>query len=160
MAAADTVEIGRAIDSAVTLALRMRENNPDLHKKLIAGALQEINTERLELCLSAAMTDMKEAMLENQGIRQALEPEEVGRRINETLIRFNSSAASRPGAIKEYVTRLLAAVDTRELKAARTVSEGMLDATLATGERVKMVLKLIASNTWRFMKLVARGLSA
>lgn len=158
MAETDTVEIGRAIDSAVTLALRMRENNPDLHRKLLSGALQGINTERLELSLSAAMTDVKEAMLENQGIRQALEPEEMGRRINETLVRFNTSAASRPGAIKDYVTRLLAVVDTRELeKAAVTVSEGMMDATLATADRVKMLLKLGCSNLWRFTKLVARA---
>ncbi len=154
VAAADTVEIGRAVDSAVTLALRVREADPDLQKKLLADALQEVNTERLELCLSAALKDLKEAALENQGIRQALEPEEVGRRINESLVRFNSGAASGPGAIRDYVTRLLDAVDTRELeKAAHTIADGMLDATLATRERAVMILKLLATKTWRFLKL-------
>jgi hypothetical protein len=161
MSAADTVELGRALDSAVTLALRMREANPDLHKKLLTDALAAINTERLELCLTAAAKDMKEAMLENPGIRQALEPEEVGRRINEGLVRFNSSATSQPGAIKDYLTRLLGAVDTRELeKAAHTVADGVMDAALATGGRVKMILKLAASKVWRLAKLVARGLAA
>lgn len=160
MAAADTVELGRAIDSAVTLAIRMRENNPDLHKRLLAGALQGVNTERLELCVSAAATDLKEALLENQGIRQALEPEEMGRRINEALVRFNSSPVSRPGAISDYVVRLLAVVDTGELdRAARTVSHGMMDAVLATKERVRMLLKLGASNLWRAIRLVAGALT-
>jgi hypothetical protein len=160
MASTDGAEIGRAIDSAVTLALRMREANPDLQKQILVDALQGINTERLEMCVSVAITDVKEALLENQGVRQALEPEEVGRRINEALVRFNSSAASQPGAIKDYVTRMYDAIDTRELETAlRTVSHGMMDGVLASGERVRMLLRLGASNAWRALKLIAKALN-
>jgi len=160
MAEAETVEIGRAIDSAVTLALRLREADPNLHRKLLADALQGLDVGRLELLMSAAVTDVKAAMLADPGVRGALEPEEVGRRINDHLVRFNGSAAARPGAIKDYVTCMLGAVDTRELeKAVHTVSEGMMDATLATGERVKMLLKVVARNAWRFVKLVVRALA-
>jgi hypothetical protein len=161
MRATDTVEVGRAIDSAVTFALRLHETNPWLHSHLLTGALQEINTERLELLLGAASLDIKEAMLANPGIRRALEPEEIGRRLNERLVRFNNSAAGRPGGIRDYVTRMLSVVETEELeKAARTVSEGMMDATLATGARVRMLLKLGAKNAWRFIKLVTKALNA
>jgi hypothetical protein len=161
MAAADGVEIGRAVDSAVTLALRMREVNPDLHKRLLVDALQGINTERLEMCLSVAATDVKEAMLENPGIRQALEPEEVGRRINDALVRFNSSAASRPGVIKDYVTRMYAVIDTNELEtAARTFSHGFLEGALASGVRVRAMLKVGMSNAWIALKLIVKALFA
>ena len=160
LAAADTVEIGRAVDSAVTLAIRLRENNPDLNRRLLAGALRGINTERLELCLSAAATDFKEALLENQGVRQALEPEEVGRRINDALAKFNASPAARPGAIMDYLSGVLAVVDTGELdRAVRVVLHGMLEAVLSSGERVKMLARLGASALWRMVRLAARALA-
>ena len=55
---------------------------------------------------------------------------------------------------------MLAEVDTRELeKAARTVSHGMMDAVFATGERVKMMLRVGAGNLWRLAGLIAKGLA-
>lgn len=146
----DANEIGKAIDAASTLALRMREANPTLNKDVLAGVLSGINTERLEFLFSAAATDTKEALLENAGVRKALEPEEMGRRLNDALVRFNASAAGRPGAIADYATRLLAVVDTRQLlTAGRTVTHGMIDAVFAQRERALGLLKLGAGNIWR-----------
>ena len=102
---------------------------------------------------------LKEALLANPGVRQALEPEEMGRRVNDALARFNGSAAGRPGAIKDYMTRLLAAVDTRELeRAARNVTHGMMDAVFAQRERAMALLKLGASNVFRVVKHVVKTL--
>jgi hypothetical protein len=155
----EPTEVGRALDSAITLALRFRETNPELHKEIMTEVLQGVNTERLELLLSSAGADMKGALLANPGVRQALEPEEMGRRVNDALVKFNSSAAGRPGAIRDYMTRLLAAVDTRELEtAARNVTHGMMDAVFSQRERAMMLLKLGASNAWRLVKLIARTL--
>jgi hypothetical protein len=155
----EPAEVGRALDSAITLALRFRETNPELHKEIATEVLQGVNTERLELLLSSASADMKEAMLANPGVRQALEPEEMGRRVNDALARFNSSAAGRPGAIGYYMTRLLGAVDTGELEtAARNVTHGMMDAVFSQRERATALLKLGASNAWRLVKLIARTL--
>jgi hypothetical protein len=155
----EPAEVGRALDSAITLALRFRETNPELHKEIATEVLQGVNTERLELLLSSASADMKEAMLANPGVRQALEPEEMGRRVNDALARFNSSAAGRPGAIGYYMTRLLGAVDTGELEtAARNVTHGMMDAVFSQRERAMALLKLGASNAWRLVKLIARTL--
>jgi hypothetical protein len=154
----DANEVGRAIDSAITLALRMRETNPDLHRDILSDVLQGVNTERLELLMTSVHTDVKEALLNNAGVRKALEPEEMGRRVNDALVKFNRGAASKPGAIKDYVTKLLAEVETRELEqAARTVSHGMMDAMLSSAERMKAMLKLGLSNVLRFARLVARG---
>ena len=157
----DTAEISRAIDSAITLALRFREANPGLNEEVMSGVIQGIDTERLEFLLTAACSDALSAVMSNAGVRQALRPEEMGRRINGWLVAFNRSPAARPGAIKEYVTGLLAEVDTAELDmAARSISHGMMDAVFATGERVVMILKLGASNLWRLAKLVAKGLAS
>jgi hypothetical protein len=157
----DTAEISRAIDSAITLALRFREANPGLNEEVMSGVIQGIDTERLEFLLTAACSDALSAVMSNAGVRQALRPEEMGRRINGWLAAFNRSPAARPGAIKEYVTGLLAEVDTAELDmAARSISHGMMDAVFATGERVVMILKLGASNLWRLAKLVTKGLAS
>lgn len=155
----ESEEVGRALDSAVTLGLRFRETNPELHKEIMTNVLQGVNTERLELLVLSASADLKEALLANPGVRQALEPEEMGRRVNDALARFNGSAAGRPGAIKDYMTRLLAAVDTRELeRAARNVTHGMMDAVFAQRERAMALLKLGASNVFRAVKLVVKTL--
>lgn len=155
----ESEEVGRALDSAVTLGLRFRETNPELHKEIMTNVLQGVNTERLELLVVSASADLKEALLANPGVRQALEPEEMGRRVNDALARFNGSAAGRPGAIKDYMTRLLAAVDTRELeRAARNVTHGMMDAVFAQRERAMALLKLGASNVFRAVKLVVKTL--
>lgn len=155
----ESEEVGRALDSAVTLGLRFRETNPELHKEIMTNVLQGVNTERLELLVLSASADLKEALLANPGVRQALEPEEMGRRVNDALARFNGSAAGRPGAIKDYMTRLLAAVDTRELeRAARNVTHGMMDAVFAQRERAMALLKLGALNVFRAVKLVVKTL--
>lgn len=155
----ESEEVGRALDSAVTLGLRFRETNPELHKEIMTNVLQGVNTGRLELLVLSASADLKEALLANPGVRQALEPEEMGRRVNDALARFNGSAAGRPGAIKDYMTRLLAAVDTRELeRAARNVTHGMMDAVFAQRERAMALLKLGASNVFRAVKLVVKTL--
>ena len=157
----DAVELGKAIDSAVTLALRFREANPGLHREVMSSVLQGINTERLEFLLTYAANDAREALMSNSGVAEALRPEEMGRRINGWLVSFNRSPVAKPGAIKEYVTTMLAEVDTRELeKAARTVSHGMMDAVFATGERVKMMLRVGAGNLWRLAGLIAKGLAS
>lgn len=156
----ESEEVGRALDSAVTLGLRFRETNPELHKEIMTNVLQGVNTERLELLVLSASADLKEALLANPGVRQALEPEEMGRRVNDALARFNGSAAGRPGAIKDYMTRLLAAVDTRELeRAARNVTHGMMDAVFAQRERAMALLKLGASNVFRVVKHVVKTLA-
>jgi hypothetical protein len=154
----DPSEVGRALDLAVTLALRMREANPELHGELLAGVLQNINTERLEVLVNSMTADLKQALLSNAGVRKALEPEEMGRRLNDALVRFNRSGASKPGAIRDYMTKLLGEVETGELeRAARTISHGFMDAMLASSERMKAMLRLGLSNAVRFVRLVVKG---
>lgn len=154
----DALELGRAIDLFVTLALRMREVNPDLHRDALAGVLQGVNTERIELLASNVAADAREAILSNAGVRRALEPEEMGRRVNLALVRFNRSAASRPGAFADYATRLFEQVETEELeRAVRTVAHGTIDALMANARRAKDLCKLGLSGALRMGRLLLKA---
>lgn len=127
---ADLAELGRALDSLVALELRMRENNPELQRKLLTDALVPLNTERLELVIRGAAADLRQAAMANPGIRMALGPEEVGRRVNEVLASFNSG--ERAASAREYLSRMLAAVDREELhRAFRSVAGPLAKAVLS-----------------------------
>lgn len=151
----DTTEIGKAIDSWIMFSRNLREANPHLTRELLSGAIQAINTERLELQLLDVSKDMKHAVLANAGVRKALEPAELGRRINDSLVAFNRSAAGRPGAVRDYLTELLGAIDSKEFEAAvRTVSSGVTDAMFSSVERGMAVLKPALAGGWKFLRFI------
>ncbi len=147
----DTFEIGRAIDSFETYALRLREANPGLHREIYIRMLQPVDIERVETHLRAVAGDLTAAVGAHQGIREALEPEEVGRRVNEMLAGFNRSA--EPAAVRDYLWRLFATIDSRELEVAlKNVSGGVIDALFASAATARSVLKVIASNAFKLIK--------
>lgn len=147
----DVLEIGRAIDSFETYALRLREANPGLHREIYTRMLQPVDIERVEKHLRAFGGDLTAAVGAHQGIRQALEPEEVGRRVNEVLAGFNRSA--EPAAVRNYLRRLFATIDSRELEAAlKSVIGGVIDALFASAVTARSVLKVVASSVFKFVK--------
>jgi len=147
----DTAELGRAVDFFVTYALRLRKANPGLHKELYTRALQAVNTERVEIHLRAVAGDLKDAAVAHPGISNALEPEEMGRRVNEMLAGFNKSAS--PAGVKEYLSRLFSAIDSRELEAAvRNIAGGVVDGLFANAKVAKSILKAVASGAWKLTK--------
>lgn len=151
----DPVEVGKAIDLYAEYALIFRGANPGLNRDVYTSVLSAVNTEQMEAWLKEVGEDLRAAALANPGIRKALEPEEVGRRLNEALVSFNRSAAGRPGAVGEYVTRLLSAVDTLEIETAvHNVSAGMIDAVFASADRVGAIVKTAASNLFRVARHV------
>lgn len=151
----DPVEMGRALDSFVSLALRFRRANPDLHREMLAKTLKAVNIEQLDMLMRGISRDVIEAMGKDPGVRRALEPEEVGRRINEMVIAFNRSTAAGPSAVRDYVSRMLSAVDTRDLEiAARKVSDGLTDAFLESSDRGLALVRVVASGARRFMRFL------
>ena len=149
----DPVEAGRALDSLVTLALRFREANPDLNREALTDVLRAVNTEQLELVLKGAADDLKQAALANPGVRMALEPEEVGRRLNGVLAGFNRSAVR--GSTAGYLTRVLGAIDPDELEEAlRNGTLGLVDALFSSARLARSMFRAAASGAWK----VARGI--
>ncbi len=147
----DTVEMGRAADSFVTYALRLREANPGLHRELYTRALQPVNTESVEVHLRAVAGDLKAAAVAHPGISKALEPEEMGRRVNEMLAGFNKAAS--PAGVKEYLSRVFSEIDSRELEVAvRNIAGGVVDGLFANAQAAKSILKAVASSAWKLTK--------
>lgn len=142
----DLAETGRALDSLVALELRMRESNPGLHRRLMTDALLPLNTERLELVARGAASDLGRAAMANPGIRMALEPEEVGRRVNEAIASFN--AAGRAAAARVYLSRMLGAIDREEMdRAIRSVAGPLARAVLSGAWKfLKRTLALVAGS--------------
>jgi hypothetical protein len=140
----DAVEIGRTMDSMVTLALRLREANPDIRGDRLAEAVEAMNTERLELLTRGLTGDVKKAALSNPGIRQMLEPEEVGKRVNEAIAGFNASAS--PIAVHDYLERLFATIDPKELGyLMSSVAGGFIEAVFSSRETALAVMKTVFS---------------
>ena len=151
---AEAAELGHALDSLTGLALRFREANPDLNRELLTDVIRAVNTEQLELVARGAINDFKYAAAQNSGIRMALEPEEMGRRINDMLAGFNRSAGT--AAVSDYLSRLFGAIDHRELGAAiNTVGGGLIDASFASARTAKSIIRAAASNAWKLIKNVA-----
>jgi hypothetical protein len=147
----DTAEMGRALNSFVTYALRLREANPGLHREIYTHALEPVDPESLEVHLRAVAGDLVSAATDHPGISKALEPEEVGRRVNEALAGFNSVAA--PGAVSDYLKRMFSAIDPGELEAAiKTLGGGLVDALFATARTGRSVLRAAASTAWKLTK--------
>lgn len=154
----DPAEIGRAIDSFVTFALRFREANPDVHREALTDVLRAVNTEQLELVVKGAANDAKLAALANPGIRMALQPEEVGRRVNGMLAGFNRSAG--PANVAGYLSRMFGAIDSDELeKAMRTTSFAVVDAVSASAGFARSLLRTALSTAWRLIMNGARRLN-
>jgi hypothetical protein len=77
----------------------------------------------------------------------------VGRRINESLAAFNASAAGRPGAVSDYLSRLVSSIDAAQMEiAVRNVSDGMIEAAFASTEMVSSMMRAFARNTWKVIK--------
>ena len=138
----DAVEIGRTVDSLITLALRLREANPEIQGERLTEALEVVNTERLELLVRGMAGDFKKAALANPGIRMTLQPEEVGRRVNEIIAGFNSSAT--PGAVKDYLVGVFAAVDADELgRLVASLVGGFTEAIFSKRDTALTVIKTV-----------------
>lgn len=147
----DAAEFGRVIDSFVTYALRLRDANPGLHRDLYVKFLQAVNTEQAEVHVRTVLGDLTVAAVSNPGISKALEPEEMGRRVNEMLAAFNQVA--RPAAAKDYLSRLFAAIDAAELEAAvKNVGGGLVEGLFASAGTAKSILRSVSSIVWKLAK--------
>ena len=156
LASMDPAEIGRAINAWVDLGLAFREANPDFNALFLEGAFSRLDFEKLELLLAASLSDMGRAVRSSPGLIKTLEPEQMGRRINDALKAFNSSVAS-PGTVRDYVARLMSVIDTRELSgASKKLAKGMTEGMLAGAEQGEVILKSFMSAAWSVVRFIFR----
>lgn len=151
----DTGEAGRAVNSMLALTGSFMEANPELLRRVVADALGTVDRDRLASVLRGAYREAGLAVKEDPEIRKSLAPEELGRRFNDLIVRFNDSAVARPGAVKDYSSRMLSAVDSDELeRALRTLIGGMTDAMLGSARKAKAIVKPFANAIWRSVRMI------
>ena len=152
----DAAEVGRMLNSFVGLSTRLQEANPSLRQDLILDTLSVIDREQFGAAAKRMSLDMVEVARKDPGLREALEPEAVAEKINQAMATFNSSTASGPGAISDYLSKLVAAIDTEELEvAAGTVTTITSDVALASAGVALALLKPAVSVAWRMFKSLA-----
>ena len=150
----DAGEVWRAVNSMLALTGRFMEANPDLLRGVVADTLSTMDRDQLGTVLREAFREVGLAVKEDLGIRKALAPEEVGRRLNDLIVRFNGVG---PGAIKDYASRMLSTIDSDELeRALRTLFGGVTDAVLESAEKAKAVVKPFLSAIWRSVRMLPR----
>jgi hypothetical protein len=85
---------------------------------------------------------------------RSLEPEQVGRRVNDALRAFNSSVSSA-AAVRDYIARVMSAIDTRELSDATSkLAKGLTEGMLANAEKGEVILKSSMSAAWSVARFV------
>jgi hypothetical protein len=80
----------------------------------------------------------------NPGIRMMLQPDELGKRVNEALAGFNNSAS--PDDVKDYLVELFGAVDAKELgRLMASVVGGFIEAVFSSRDTALAVVKTVLS---------------
>ena len=150
----EPAEIGRALNAWVDLGLAFREANPDFDALFGEGVFSKLDFDRLELLFTGSMVEAARVARSSPALMHILEPEQVGRRVNDALRAFNSSVTS-VATVRDYVARLLSAVDTRELSDAATkLVKGVTDGMLANAEKGEAILKSCLSAAWSVVRFV------
>ena len=155
----ETQEVGRAVNAYLDLVGRFRALNPDLFKDQVGRAIAAVDLEKLSETLGAASRTLAEAALEIPDVKRALEPEEVGRKVNGALARFNRYLEARPDAGRDYLTRMFAAIDARELeRAARGAVDVFLGGLFASGAAAMALVRAAARAGWKLAGFLASSL--
>lgn len=137
----DVKEGAEVLNSLLVYSRRFFEANPDLGPQLISDYLGAVDTEQVGLALQATSKQLG-ALKDDPVVKQFIGPEEVGLRLNELLVKFNSMEGLRPGAMSEYASSLIAQVDTGELKRAfKKVAVGFLKGVWST---LRLIFDLIS----------------
>ena len=150
----DPSEIGRAVNAWVDLGLAFREASPDFDTLFLERVFSRLDFERLELLFAGSMVDVARAARSSPALMRSLEPEQVGRRVNDALRAFNSSVSSA-AAVRDYIARVMSAIDTRELSDATSkLAKGLTEGMLANAEKGEVILKSSMSAAWSVARFV------
>ncbi len=155
----DTAEAGNMANAVLALAERFRNVNPELRRELMLGLAGSVDGELVSSAVRDLSADLLEVVRRDPAIRGALEPEEMGRRMNEALFAFNRTFPGGPSGISRYVSRMLAVVDTQELETAvLNVTQGLIDAVMASAGKGLALLRPLAAVAWRVVASLGHGL--
>jgi len=159
-ASLDADQIADTVNACLSVSNRLGELCPGLGDDLVEAAVGGLDREALGAAIQRAGERTLGALREDEGVRKALEPEEVGLRINRLLVRFNRSMESVDRSGSSYLTRAFAQVDKEELeKAMRNATGAVTDALLSSARGAMAVIRPVASACWRTIRFLAASLA-
>ena len=148
-------EVGHMVDAYLTLYDRLNKLNPELSVKAGADFLAGTEGGKLGPVLAAMTRNFGEALKSNPATAKALEPEQVGQKINGMLVRFNHSMQGGSGSFTDYLRRMFGAIDGKEMeKAFRAVLGGLTDALFATTDKGMAVIRPVMATAWKSIRFL------
>lgn len=146
----DGADLGRALNGMTELARRLNEQNPDRVDAFAAEVLAALDVQSLGATLGDMAARTAGAAAADPGLKRALRPEDVGRRVNDAVVRFNAhmqKAADGPG---DYLSQVMAGVDGRELQqAVRHVVNLITRGLFSKAGKGMALIRPMAAGAWR-----------
>ena len=147
----DHDELGRMVDNFLAFADRFLELNPEFC--VIDSILAKTDQERLGRVMTRAFGKISKAVVSDPGVSKALEPEQVGQKINTLVLRFNKWAGSEQKGKPGYLSRMMESIDSKELeKAMRYLMNGAIDALFSGAGKGMALLRPMISGTWKMVR--------
>ncbi len=133
----ETAELGRALDSFVSLGRTLRAEDPGVFSRLAKDAFSALPSE----------------------VTALMSPRGLGSAANQAVAAYNEWSGRNPGQVAARLDEFLGAMDTRELeRAARTTGAQLIEALTRHPEVLKMLAKTALSTIYSGARGYVAGL--
>lgn len=155
----EAAEVARIINLYMLLYNRFLEVNPALYEDIAGTVVASIDLEQLGTMLKSGSVRLAGVAAKDPDISAALEPREIGRRVNESLRSFNAYMASRSGSASRFMGELFDSLDTGEVELALKNTVGAFtEVFFSSAGRVLAVLKPVATGLFKGLGRLLGGL--
>jgi hypothetical protein len=136
-------DLGRILNYQALMFNKLCEQNPDMLSEILVKTLSAVDNEVWAAASKTAVLQVRDAVAATPQITAALEPEAIGRNINNGLSTFNKWHLENPGLVEEKIMATLAVVDASALSRAM---EGVLTPLMVAIAKNRPVLKAMAKS--------------
>ncbi|MDP8225003.1 MAG: hypothetical protein P9L99_16710 [Candidatus Lernaella stagnicola] len=141
----DGAEAARLVNALAAVAERLGESPSKATREFLAG----VDKEQAGRAFQGAARRFWVAAQADSDVRLETQPERLGARVNEWLVRFNRAMDENPQGWRDWLRRFFDAVDTRELaRAWRHAVGGFMRALFGSGERFAAIVKPVLGAVW------------
>lgn len=149
-------ELGEIIKLVIVLFNKFMDQNPDFC--ILDGVVPAVEGDQLALAMSRAAKMMTKAVYDDPDVKKALEPEQVGEKINTYVKSFNRYMETGSASKQSYLSRLAASIDSAELEKAMksvvtTITKGLFS-SVGTG---MAIVRPIISAGWATFTFVLKS---
>ncbi len=114
----EPAEAAKLVNSLARLFNRTQKSTPDFTADTSARFYESLDYEQLIIAFGGLAKSLKEAALNDPGIKKATQPDQAGQRLNEAIERFNRIMDDREHETRTYIRDVIQNVDPAQLKKA------------------------------------------